>query len=352
MKVFILGLDGATFDCLNPLMEEGVIPNIKELCDNWTSGPLQTIFPPVTAPAWLALATGLNPGKTGVFDYINKTTAEGDEMAPVSSVYYEKKAIWNYLNEQGYKVGIFNYPTLSPPAAVNGFVVSGIGGYKNEDLCFPSKLEDELNQITNGYEVKLNLRSKKYKKDINLFFEDLNRIIRKQSLALKYLVQNKEWDFFFSVFSFTDWMQHVLWKDIDKAHPLYNARTSPAVELQYKDTWKRIDGFIGELLDILSNETNFIVVSDHGAGPVGSVFYPNAWLEKKGWLKRKNLGWKNFLVEKIKLFSEGSDNKYYNAFLYMLRKKIMKIYGTMDLIDLERSLAYSPEHNTMFGCIS
>ena len=121
MKVFILGLDGATFDCLNPLMEEGVIPNIKELCDNWASGPLQTIFPPVTAPAWLALATGLNPGKTGVFDYINKKSPEGYKMVPISSAYYEKRAIWDLLGKKKYNVGIFNYPTLSPPPKVNGF---------------------------------------------------------------------------------------------------------------------------------------------------------------------------------------------------------------------------------------
>ena len=32
MKLFVLGLDGATFDCLNPLMEEGILPNITDMC--------------------------------------------------------------------------------------------------------------------------------------------------------------------------------------------------------------------------------------------------------------------------------------------------------------------------------
>ena len=66
MKVFVLGLDGATFDILNPLMEEGILPNIKNLCTKGAYGPMRTIMPPVTAPAWLALATGLNPRKTGI----------------------------------------------------------------------------------------------------------------------------------------------------------------------------------------------------------------------------------------------------------------------------------------------
>jgi len=351
MKVFVLGLDGATFDIINPLMEEDVIPNIKSLLNNGATGPLQTVFPPVTAPAWLSLATGLNPGKTGVFDYINRTRAESETFVPISSKYYEKRAIWDYLNEEGLRVGIFNYPTLSPPPQVNGFAVSGMEGKKG-NMCFPTKLEAELDEVTNGYESRLNLRNPKYKKSIDLFFEDINRIIKKQALALKHLVQTQEWDFFFAVFSFTDWMGHVLWKDIDERHPLYDPRTSPDVKVKFEDAWRKIDTIIGELLNILPNDTNFIIVSDHGMGPLESVFFPNVWIERKGWLKKKNLGWKRFLIENVKFFSEGSDNKYYNAFLHFLRSKILKINGTIDLIDLKNSWAYSPEHNTMFGCIN
>jgi len=50
MKTFVLGLDGSTFDLLNPLMEAGSIPNIKEIAENWTRGTLRSIFPPVTGP--------------------------------------------------------------------------------------------------------------------------------------------------------------------------------------------------------------------------------------------------------------------------------------------------------------
>ena len=79
---------------------------------------------------------------------------------------------------------------------------------------------------------------------------------------------------------------HVLWKDIDEKHPLYDSRTSPKVKKKFNDTWKKIDTFIGELLSTLPNDTNFMIVSDHGMGPLESVFYPNTWLEMKGWLKK------------------------------------------------------------------
>lgn len=351
MKLFVLGLDGATFDCLNPLMEEGIIPNIKELCTHGAWGPLQTVFPPVTAPAWLALATGLNPGKTGVFDYINRKTAGGNEMVPVSSAYYQDKAVWDLLGRSNFKVGIFNYPTLSPPPKVNGFVVSGMGGYRKAPLSFPEELEKELNKLTGGYEFRLNLRNNKYRKDVNLFFEDVNRVITKQASALKYLVTQKEWDFFFAVFHFTDWMQHLLWKHIDDNHLLYDRILSPRIKARFKNTWTRIDEIIGELLGLIG-DTSFMIVSDHGAGPIDSAFYPNTWLEQKGLLKKNHLGWRGLLAEKLKPLSADIDNKYLSAGLHILKTRILKSRGTMDLIDLENSLAYSPEHAGMFGCIS
>ena len=64
------------------------------------------------------------------------------------------------------------------------------------------------------------------------------------------------------------------------------------------------------------------------------------------------MGWKGFFAEKLKLFSEGFDNKYTNAVLYRIKSRLLKIQGTVDFIDYEKSLAYSPEHNTMFGCIN
>jgi predicted AlkP superfamily phosphohydrolase/phosphomutase len=352
VKVFILGLDGITFDLLSPMIGEGILPNLSSLCSSGSSGPLRTIFPPVTGPAWLALATGLNPGKTGVFDYINRRSPGGHDMIPISSAYYENRAVWDHLGREGYKVGIFNYPTLSPPPVVNGFSVSGMGGYSKEHLCYPMELEEELQQITNGYEVKLNLRNNRYYKNPLQFLDDVNRVIRKQAKAMLYLMREKEWDFFFGVFHFTDWMQHLLWKYIDETHPLHDRKSSEAVKQQFKNTWRKLDEIIGELIGMLPDGAQFMIVSDHGAGKLDSAFYPNTWLEKRGWLRRNKIGWKGYLAGKMRPLSSDIDNKYLSSALNILKRRILKTGGTMELIDMENSLAYSGEHAGMYGCIN
>jgi predicted AlkP superfamily phosphohydrolase/phosphomutase len=167
-----------------------------------------------------------------------------------------------------------------------------------------------------------------------------------------HLLHTNYCDLFFGVFSISDWIGHVLWKYIDPSHPLYDSKRSDSVKRKFNELWQKIDSVIGELLGFLPTGTDFLIVSDHGMGQLTSVFYPNSWLHQMGWLQKKNLGLKGFIAEKLQLFSEGFDNKYTHSILYHIKSKLLKIHGTMDFIDYDRSLAYSPEHNTMFGCFN
>ena len=70
MKVFVLGLDGATWDLLKPLAEAGHLPNLSRLMANGASGVLGSVFPPLSPVAWTGIMTGKNSGKHGVFEFL------------------------------------------------------------------------------------------------------------------------------------------------------------------------------------------------------------------------------------------------------------------------------------------
>jgi len=63
MKVFVLGLDGATFDLIGPWVKEGALPNIKRIMDGGAYGDLTASIPAHSAPSWSSFITGKNPGK-------------------------------------------------------------------------------------------------------------------------------------------------------------------------------------------------------------------------------------------------------------------------------------------------
>ncbi len=67
--VLLIGLDGADFSILRPLMDQGGMPFLKSFIQSGVSADLRTIIPPLTPPAWTSLVTGCRPGRHGVFDF-------------------------------------------------------------------------------------------------------------------------------------------------------------------------------------------------------------------------------------------------------------------------------------------
>ncbi|RLG50966.1 MAG: hypothetical protein DRO00_07940, partial [Thermoproteota archaeon] len=63
-KVLVIGLDGASWNILEPLArkKDGIF---KKLAEKGATGILESTIPPVTGAAWVSMATGLNPGRTG-----------------------------------------------------------------------------------------------------------------------------------------------------------------------------------------------------------------------------------------------------------------------------------------------
>ncbi|MGH9355518.1 MAG: alkaline phosphatase family protein, partial [Terriglobia bacterium] len=69
-QVVVLGFDGADPNLLSKWMNEGKLPHLAELAKRGTFRPLGTTNPPESPVAWASFATGLNPGNTGIFDFL------------------------------------------------------------------------------------------------------------------------------------------------------------------------------------------------------------------------------------------------------------------------------------------
>ncbi len=74
-KVVILGFDGADARLVTQWMDEGKLPNLAKLRDEGSFAPLQPTNPPQTPVSWSSFATGTNPGKTRIFDFLMRNPA-------------------------------------------------------------------------------------------------------------------------------------------------------------------------------------------------------------------------------------------------------------------------------------
>lgn len=73
-RVVILGFDGADGDLTRQWMDEGKLPNLAKLRDQGTFSPLRSTVPSQTPVSWSTFATGLNPGRHTVFDFLKRDT--------------------------------------------------------------------------------------------------------------------------------------------------------------------------------------------------------------------------------------------------------------------------------------
>src|SRR6476469_11268012 len=74
-RLVILGFDGMDPALVAKWTKEGKLPNIKRLADQGGMYPLATTQSPESPTAWASFATGVNPGKHNIYDFLVRDTA-------------------------------------------------------------------------------------------------------------------------------------------------------------------------------------------------------------------------------------------------------------------------------------
>jgi predicted AlkP superfamily phosphohydrolase/phosphomutase len=285
-KVMVIGLDGATFNLIGPWIEEGKMPTLRRLMKEGASGVLTTTLPPISSSAWVSFATGKNPGKHGLVDFVHPRQ-NSYQISIVSPQQRASKAIWNLLSETGRKVGIVGMPVTYPPEEVNGFMISDfLTPSASDDYTYPLSLREELDQAVGGFPL---LPDERYRstKFLDKFIADMVTDVEGRLEGALYLLENKEWDFFFLLFWSSDMLQHETWRLLDKSHPQHDPQAAERYMGLIVDFHQRLDEAVRRLLDKVGPEDLVVIMSDHGFGPVHSFFLVNNWLLEIGLLKLK-----------------------------------------------------------------
>lgn len=346
-KVIVIGLDGATFEVINPLIEQGLLPTLAKIKESGASGILNSTFPPITGPAWLSLATGKNPGKTGVFDFRNIKSPQSFELKPLSSLEFRSnRCFWDYLSAEGKRIGIFNYPMLYPPYYINGFMIGGLGSPERGNIAYPSELMGELTKISRGYKIIIPFIRDYYTNKPALFLKDLNRLLEDQIKIIHYLLNRGKLDLFVFVLSVTDFLQHHMWNYWEE----YKTNRQSKYGREFVQVWTRVDELIGSLLE-KEPDSHFLIVSDHGFGTLDGYFCINKWLEQEGYLVRKN-PYNNSTASPFRELAKLllSQSKFLDELSKKRPFKRLSMQGRKDLIgmvDLSRSLAVALDHSAV-----
>ena len=348
-RILVIGIDGATFDLIRPWIEQGDLPNLARLMSEGAHGLLESTLPPVTSPAWPTFATGKNPGKHGVFDFIRPL---GGEFELVNASSLRVPTLWEMLSRAGRKVGIMNVPVTYPPKPVNGFVIGGMLSPMAGSFTYPANILDQYADQLSPYRIAPHVQYKRGNEEA--FLADLLDLVDRRGQYALRLMEDYPCDFWMFHFQATDVLQHALWKLVDPSHPRYDEETGARFAPDFKAIYRSIDDYIGEMVERLGEGGTVIAMSDHGFGPLHNTVNVNLFLLDQGLMKLKRGAWTRL---KAGLFRAGITpasiwhliesvglQNYVWQVSKSARNRVVSKFLSFDDVDWSRTVAYSIGH--------
>lgn len=290
--VLLIGLDGADWDVMEPLMMNGELPALRGLREHGAWGVLRSMKPTLSPLLWTTVATGRTPDEHGVLDFLVADASSGEEI-PITSRHRKAAALWNMLTALDQPSLTVGWWATWPAEEVSGVLVSDRVAYSLfesggvsvlEGSVYPPGLAGTVRDLVVG------------PREVSL--EDVRRIIRISPEELEELKARLD-----DPVSWEDPAGHLLrilastltyhritldrleqgqppltlvyYQGIDEVSHRFAHYAPPAMEWADRS---RLDGFrdavenfyrfqdrlVGELLDAVAPESRVLVISDHG----------------------------------------------------------------------------------------
>jgi predicted AlkP superfamily phosphohydrolase/phosphomutase len=299
-RVLVIGLDGGTFDLIEPWAAEGYLPNLSYLMSNGCRGRLASTLQPLSAPAWTTFLTGANQGRHGLYDFVRRQTGSYKfEVTNASMI--ALPTIFDLVGRFDYRVVSLNVPCTFPPHAVHGVLVSGpFAPVADASIVYPPSLGDKLMSLVDGYFIVPDYDPGDPDPLLAYWNALMRGVAYRRRLATQ-LMDTEPWDLFVVVFGTVDQVQHSFWHFMAMPEDAPEARFRHAI----RDLYRSVDDAICSLLERIDEDTVVIVMSDHGFGPLHRVVNLNRWLAEAGFLRfrpsqsRPRGRWRAQLINKL-----------------------------------------------------
>lgn len=282
----LIGWDAADWKVIHQLVEEGKLPTLKGLVENGTMGNLRTLSPVLSPMLWTSIATGKRPFKHGIYGF-TEPSPNGKSVQPMTNVSRRCKAVWNILNQHDLSSQVVCWWPSHPAEPIDGVMVSDFFHKVPKKPGDPWPLmakcvhpQDKLQEL-----AKLRIHPTQLAADFVRPFIPLGHEVDQDSdsrLAMcmrmicecttvhdtaEYLLDNEEWDFAAIYYDAIDHFCHgfMRYRAPQQAH------ISDAEFRIYKDVvtnaYRYHDLLLKKLIAKASDDTTFILMSDHGFHP-------------------------------------------------------------------------------------
>jgi predicted AlkP superfamily phosphohydrolase/phosphomutase len=296
-RVIMLGVNGAEWDIIKPLLVRGEMPNLAWVISRGVSGKLRTISAPNCPKIYSIFETSRPPEENGITGFkVNGKTAV--------STLLKAPPLWSLLSDAGISVGMANVPATFPAPPVNGYLITGmlthgkgcedgmlcspkLSEVQDGDAVFPKALAGEIKSALGDIPIDClrmpgaaELRGREAE-TVNSWLANVSQIRAQQQRLFDYLLTNHPTDFTFFVQSCEDRVGHWL-------YPIqpYNAGYNPSIHTlrvdAFPNQYREFDKVLGTILKHVDTDTTLIILSDHGIKPLREIEFHEAHRDHAG----------------------------------------------------------------------
>jgi len=276
-RLLLIGLDGAA-----PELAIGAwrtdLHTFEMLTNRGARGRLRSSLPWTSVPAWQCLLSGQDPGRLGIYGAERRLNHSYAAPIPIDSHAVQEARLWDILGRAGYQVGVVGAPATTPAPRVHGHLIGdrpsngviatypeSLGGqvaqWLADDLPVQPATGDEIDQIVGAAYARTEQR-----------FRLAHRLLARHT---------------YNCFVFCDdgiaTVQRALWHTIDVTHQRYTKQHpfADAISAFYRF----VDDQIGELLELVDDDTVIAIGSANGAQALDGELALNDWLIEQGELR-------------------------------------------------------------------
>jgi type I phosphodiesterase/nucleotide pyrophosphatase len=302
-KVLLVGIDGASFRVMDPLLKEGRLPSFAGLIERGVRAPLRSEDPMASPALWTSIVTGQARRDHGIAGFLVQKDPRRKRGTLVGSEDRRTLAVWNVASAFGRQVGFVGWWASWPAEPVNGWIVSDrltsdrwnvlAGGHKTTGLTYPDALAAELtplrvdpmtppmDEILKMVALTPDEQAEMRLAERPVFGHGLSVVKfaycsqRSQEKMALHLLAKGQPDLAGIFLVANDPVSHTFWHYYEPGafrgvDPQAAARLGPLVPRLYEHN----DAFLGELLKRVDENTAVLVVSDHGFEASGQLPAP------------------------------------------------------------------------------
>ncbi len=288
-KVAIIGVDGFSYNLINNYIKNDIFSDLSKILRNGFFTNMKVTIPEISNVSWTTFFTGNNPAEHNIQGFVDLKPNSYEIFFP-TFVDNKGECIWDDLEKYNKKTYALNIPGTYPAHKINGILISGFVAIELEKSVYPQFLIPTLQD----FNYMLDVDTKDAQNKLISFLDEIRYSIEIRKKTYNYLWEKDDWDLFIGVLTETDRLNHFLF---DAAFDSSNEYHNKFIEI-----YQMVEDFISFFYNKCDENTEFIILSDHGFTKIKQEFYINNWLKDKGYLllNTKNM----FELDKI-----SSDSK-------------------------------------------